>query len=74
MARLDLLIAQGQVCCCIRSKVLFYDTPDHDRPEAAEAHKAGPFWCVMTQSLIGPDGKIASLETCRGERGCFRMV
>ncbi len=74
MARLDSLIAQGEVCCCLRSKALFYDTPDHDRPEATDAQQAGPFWCGITQSLIGPDGKIASLDACRGDRGCCSMA
>jgi hypothetical protein len=74
MALLNTLIAEGKVCCCLRTKTMFYDTPDHDRPESLEAQKAGPFWCGETQSLIGPDGKIASLDACRRDRGCCSMA
>lgn len=30
----------------------------------------GPFWCLHTQSLLGPDGKIVELESCRPGRSC----
>jgi len=73
MALLPKLIAQGEVCCCLRAKTMFYDSPDHDQPESLEAQKAGPFWCAQTQSLIGPDGQIAGLNQCRDGRGCCRM-
>ena len=74
MALLPSLIAKGEVCCCLRAKTMFYDTPDHDHPESLEAQKYGPFWCAMTQSVIGPDGKTVGLEDCREARGCCRMA
>ena len=74
MALLPSLIAKGQVCCNLRAKTMFYDTPDHDRPESLEAQKAGPFWCGETQSLIGPDDQIAGLEQCRAGRGCCKIA
>ncbi len=73
MALVPKLIARREVCCCLRAKTMFYDTADHEHPESLEAQKAGPFWCAITQSLIGPDGKIAGLELCRDGRGCCRM-
>ena len=75
MALLPKLIAQGEVCCCLRAKTMFYDTPDHDTPESLESQKHGPFWCAVTQSLIGPDGKFAGLDHCRQgtDRSCCRM-
>ena len=73
MALLPMLIAKREVCCCLRAKTMFYDSPDHDDPESHEAQKAGPFWCAQTQSLIGPDGHIAGLDQCRSGRGCCRM-
>lgn len=73
MALIPKLIAQREVCCCLRAKTMFYDTPDHDHPESLDAQKAGPFWCAQTQSLIGPDGQIAGLDECREGRGCCRM-
>jgi len=73
MALIPKLIAQREVCCCLRAKTMFYDTDDHEHPDSHEAQKAGPFWCAITQSLIGPDGKIAGFELCRADRGCCRM-
>lgn len=64
MASLNELIASGEVCQCLRSKELFYQA-------AAEASEArGPFWCVRTQSLLGPDGKLVDTDSCRPGRSC----
>lgn len=64
MASLNELIASGEVCQCLRSKELFYQSG----AEASEAR--GPFWCVRTQSLLGPDGKLVDTESCRPGRSC----
>jgi hypothetical protein len=60
------LILRGEVCHALRSKKLFYQ----DGGEASAAENAAPFWCARSQSLAGPDGKIAELETCRPGRTC----
>ena len=64
MASLHELITTGEVCQCLRAKELYYQAPE----EASAAR--GPFWCVRTQSLIGPDGQIADTESCRPGRSC----
>ena len=75
MARLSVLIASGTVCSSLRSKQLFYDTDDHDRvDEHHSAEVSGPFWCTETQSVIGPDGKVADADVCRGGRGCCKTA
>ncbi len=77
MARLNALIAAGEVCCCLRAKTLFYQTEDHDKPDAeqsGESGAAGPFWCAETQSLLGPDGKVADVENCRAGRECCQTA
>jgi hypothetical protein len=66
MPNLTVLIQQGEVCRCLRSKNIFYEDPRSD----AAADASGPFWCAHTQSLLGPDGKVAEPETCRPGRGC----
>jgi hypothetical protein len=72
---LKTLIQTGQVCKCIRAKTLFYDVGEIGNAEENNPHYAmysglnGPFWCVITQGLQGPDGKIASLEDCKGGSG-----
>jgi hypothetical protein len=72
---LKTLIQTGQVCKCLRAKTLFYDVGEIGSPEENNPQYAmysglnGPFWCVITQGLQGPDGKIASLEACCGGSG-----
>jgi len=70
------LIQTGQVCKCLRAKTLFYDVQDigsaqEDNPHHYAMYSGlnGPFWCVITQGLQGPDGKIASIEDCKGGSG-----
>ena len=63
-ASLHALITGGEVCQCLRSKELFYQA------EAEASPARGPFWCVRTQSLTGPDGQLADTETCRPGRSC----
>ncbi len=83
MSTLNELIASGAVCRCLRSKTLFYQVegpgpspPGRDEglvPSEVEGEPAGtdgPFWCLHTQSLLGPDGKIVELESCRPGRSC----
>lgn len=75
MASLNQMIANGEVCQCLRSKKLFYQ--GEPAPPEASGHVPstvedwqGPFWCVHTQSLLGPDGKEADSATCRPGRSC----
>lgn len=71
------MIQTGEVCHRLRAKTLFYDvgeiepTVEND-PHHYEMYSGlnGPFWCVITQGLQGPDGKIASIENCTS--GCGR--
>ena len=75
MARLSVLIASGEVCCCLRTKQMFYDTDDHDRAGMhPPGEVSGPFWCTLTQSVIGADGKVADVDDCRGGRSCCKMA
>lgn len=47
---------------------LFYESVVNDPGETVHSAE-GPFWCAVTQSLIGPDGKFADTEACRAGRG-----
>ena len=69
MPRLDVLIEKGEICRCLRAKTMFYRPALEDR-EAEAAAPEGPFWCSLTQSLLGPDGQVADAESCRPGRSC----
>jgi hypothetical protein len=44
-----------------------WSAPDPTVPRSGD----GLFWCAMTQTCIGPDGKLAEPgNCCSGERGC----
>lgn len=72
MARLQELIASGQVCQSLRSKKLFYQAEGVPSgvPASTLEGSDGPYWCVRTQALVGPDGQIADAEACRPGREC----
>ena len=75
MARLSTLIPSGEVCCSLRNKQLFYDTDDHDRLDPHHPNEVhGPFWCTLTQSVLGPDGKVADVDSCRNGRTCCKIA
>ena len=58
-------------CRFLRSKEMFIDAePDHTVPSSRSGH----FWCVHTQTVIGPDGKIVKDEECRADRICFESM
>jgi hypothetical protein len=66
MANLNEMIRTGEICQSLRSKKLFYQTEE----DASDVSNAGPFWCLRTQSLLGPDGKVAGANECRPGRSC----
>ncbi len=74
MPSLNVLIEKGEVCQCLRAKTLFYqpvgESPGGSKKSAQTATPEGPFWCAITQSLIGPDGQFADAESCRPGRAC----
>jgi hypothetical protein len=69
MANLSEMIASGAVCCCLRTKTMFFETDD--QPSATSY---GPFWCAQTQSVLGPDGNVAEPEKCQPGRSCCEKV
>jgi hypothetical protein len=79
MPSLTVLIQNGTVCQRLRDKKISYESNDPapanardiiPEAERAKALPAGPFWCALTQSLIGPDDGFANVEKCRPGRSC----
>lgn len=58
-----------ELCPMLRWKQMFYDAPrDPEVPRSNDAH----FWCVYTQSCLGPDGKLAVPGECISpDRRCY---
>jgi hypothetical protein len=56
------------VCSNLHSKSLYvWSEPDPTVPRSNE----GLFWCALTQTCIGPDGKLAEPgNCCSHERDC----
>lgn len=57
------------LCHCLRWKGQFV-WADHDPsvPPAGDAN----YWCVFTQTCLGPDGQLAEPATCGStDRGCY---
>jgi len=71
MPTLRALIEAGQVCTCLRTKTMFHESvvPNPPNPFGDDEPK-GPFWCAVTQSILGPDGAHADADSCRPGRGC----
>ncbi len=58
-------------CRFLRSKEMFIDAePDKTIPRSHSGH----FWCVHTQTIIGPDGKVVGEGACTAARMCFEAV
>ena len=62
-------INHPELCPMLRWKQMFYEAPrDREVPRSNDAH----FWCVFTQSCLGPDGKLAVPGECTSaERRCY---
>ena len=58
-------------CRFLRSKEMYVDAePDPTVPSGRSGH----FWCVHTQTVIGPDGKVVDEENCQSSRMCFESI
>jgi hypothetical protein len=57
--RFDIL--HPALCDCLRWKGMFIGVP-HD--PSVPAPNDGAFWCVFTQTCVGPDGKLAEPGSC----------
>jgi hypothetical protein len=58
-------------CRFLRSKEMYiHSEPDPTVPSGRSGH----FWCVHTQTMIGPDGRPVQQEGCNSSRMCFEAV
>ncbi len=58
-------------CRFLRSKEMYVQSePDPTVPSMRSGH----FWCVHTQTVVGPDGKFVTEHDCSNDRMCFESV
>ncbi len=58
-------------CEALRWKGMFIDA---DSDPTVPASNTRIYWCVYTQSPLGPDGDVADEDTCTGSRSCFEKM
>ena len=58
-------------CRRLRSKEMFIDAPSDP---TSPRHHSGHYWCVHSQNVLGPDGKVANEDDCRPGRSCFEPL
>ncbi|MBI1747711.1 MAG: hypothetical protein HYR55_14155 [Acidobacteria bacterium] len=60
-----------EVCQCLRSKSMYVEAaPDLTVPPANDES----YWCVLTQSVLGPDDGLAAPTACKRGRACFYIL
>ncbi len=61
-------INHPELCHCLRWKGMFISA-EHD--QTVQPSNDGLFWCLYTQSCLGPDGELAEPGNCSSsERVC----
>ena len=59
-------------CDSIRWKGMFVDVQAD--PEAEAESREHIYWCVQTQSVLGPDGQVVDEDICSQSRSCYRAL
>ena len=57
-----------EVCKCLRSKGMYIDSEPDPTVQPSNNHL---FWCMHTQTCIGPDNQLAEPENCKPGRDCY---
>jgi len=60
-------IHNANLCTALRWKGQFI-TAEHD--PSVQPSNDGLFWCMYTQTCIGPDGELAEPGNCSSKRRC----
>ena len=63
-------VASGQ-CSNLRHKMMYVmPEPDPGESRFFDAYDATAYWCIRTQSNIGPDWRPVHRDVCKSGRGC----
>lgn len=59
------------ICRRLRNKGMFVDV----EPDTEISNMGNEFcWCTHTMNCLGPDGKVAEIESCQPDRNCFEPL
>ena len=58
-------------CEALRWKGMFIDADDDPTVPNSNTRI---YWCVYTQSPLGPDSEVADEETCTASRSCYEKL
>lgn len=64
------MIKDTKVCACksLRSHDMYFRGTEGDAFDCS----SGVFWCLNTQTSVGPDGGAVDHEECQAGRPCFK--
>jgi hypothetical protein len=71
MADLEILGAQRALCRRLRSKGMYIEVERFADDDLVPSMSDGFVWCTHTQNCLGPDGKVAEVESCVPGRVCW---
>ena len=57
------------VCNCVRWKSMYYQS---ERDPSVPPSNEDNYWCSLTLRVLGPDGQLVNLESCKAGRACFK--
>jgi hypothetical protein len=67
-------ITVGVHCLKLRTKSMYIQvTVDPDEAKFYDPVDTAAYWCVETQTGLGPDRQPVRPDLCRGERGCCAL-
>jgi hypothetical protein len=67
-------IVPGVHCIKLRTKGMYVQSVvDPDEAKFYDAADTAAYWCVMTQSGLGPDREPVRPDTCCGGRRCCKF-
>lgn len=67
-------IMPGVHCSKLRTKGMYVQSVvDPDEANFYDPIDTAAYWCVLTQSGLGPDREPVRPDVCRGGRGCCKL-
>ena len=70
----SLKVTAGVHCLKLRTKQMYINaTVDPLEATLYDPYDTSAYWCVLTQTALGPDRQPVRPDVCCGERGCCAL-